>query len=115
MLTGVHYTSIFGLIGAVDWSRTLHLAQVFLTPMFTRTISKIIVDVLHYDLSKNSTVRYGEQSVTFGHQLVVECSPFVDTRPKRGSEILVKNALFMVLIDSSFSWKHFSFLCNNSS
>lgn len=61
-LTWVHCTSKFGLIGAVDWGRTVHLAQVFLTSMFTRTIAKVIVDVLHYDFSPNGTVCYGEQS-----------------------------------------------------
>lgn len=114
-LTWVHCTSIFGLIGAVDRGRTLHLAQVFLTSMFTRTTCKIIVDVLHHNVSTNDPVRYGEQSVSFRHQYVAECSPLVDARPERGSEILVKNALFIVSIDSSFTWKHFSFLRNNSS
>lgn len=83
-LTRVHCTFIFGWIVAVDLGRTLHLAHVFLTSMFTGTICKIIVDVLHYDLSTNGKVCYGEQSVAFRTQFIAERYRFVDVRPQKG-------------------------------
>lgn len=115
-LTWIHCTLIFGLIWAVDGGRMLHHAQVFLASMFARTTWKIIVDVLHCDFSANARVHYNGQLVECRHQFVAEGSLSGHVGPWRGSEILVKNAQFIVSwTDSSFPWNNSSFLRNDSS
>lgn len=115
-LTWIHFTLIFGLIWAVDGGRMLHHAQVFLASMFARTTWKIIVDVLHCDFSANARVHYDVQLVACRRQFVAEGSLSGHAGPLRGSEILVKNAQFIVSwTDSSFPWKNGSFLHNDSS
>lgn len=115
-LTWIHCTLIFGLIWAVDGGRMLHHAQVFLASMFARNTWKIIVGVLHCDFSANARVHYDGQLVAYRHQFVTEGSLSGHVGTWRGSEILVKNAQFIVLwADSSFPWKNSSFLRNDSS